>query len=490
MREHARAREAAGFLQNEYGQDTFTVIKDGAEPIVLPWAKVQRRVSQLMDAGQFAAVEQPVIAEPVVAGEPVIAEVPDADAEPIPLEEPAAVPEPEAVTSPKPVFLRDKNDIHGMDLSQYGDGDIVGYDKNGVEYGVTRMGEHTFISSTTRITPMGDIIGMTDIPADILRQIRIANGLESPKTEQETVYDRYITAKEQYPDHIVMVKLGDFYEFHGADAQYMADTFGYTAVSRNIDGQDIPIVGIPDKGTDALDLIARLNYRGRDVVLVDGGGAVTEYPKAEPVAATEQPEQSEYVLSYRYTNDRLIVFNDIDPDEISIVARVEPDGSIVILDENLPEAERLEIVRVAETELDRYKTEAEARLQGMLDIAAAQSGGERSVPENPQINLFDLPVAEPVQQQTPPVPPISETTPEPRGRVNYHITDDHLGEGGAKTKFRCNMEAINTLHNIELENRLATPEEQQILSRYVGWGGLPQAFDPDNKSDLGNYRKD
>ena len=63
---------------------------------------------------------------------------------------------------------------------------------------------------------------------------------------------------------------------------------------------------------------------------------------------------------------------------------------------------------------------------------------------------------------------------------DFHITDDNLGHGGAKAKFRMNMDAINTLQTIELENRLATPEEQAVLSRYVGWGGIPQAFEEGN----------
>ena len=63
---------------------------------------------------------------------------------------------------------------------------------------------------------------------------------------------------------------------------------------------------------------------------------------------------------------------------------------------------------------------------------------------------------------------------------NFHITDDHLGEGGAKTKYGWNLAAIRTLQQLEAENRPATPEEQEILSRYVGWGGLSQAFDPQN----------
>ena len=66
-------------------------------------------------------------------------------------------------------------------------------------------------------------------------------------------------------------------------------------------------------------------------------------------------------------------------------------------------------------------------------------------------------------------------------RHNFRITDDHLGEGGAKTKFKNNVAAIRTLQEIEFDNRLATPEEQEILSRYVGWGGLSQAFDENNE---------
>ena len=63
---------------------------------------------------------------------------------------------------------------------------------------------------------------------------------------------------------------------------------------------------------------------------------------------------------------------------------------------------------------------------------------------------------------------------------NFRITDDHLGEGGAKTRYGWNLAAIRTLRQLEAENRPAAPDEQEILFRYVGWGGLPQAFDPQN----------
>ena len=79
----------------------------------------------------------------------------------------------------------------------------------------------------------------------------------------------------------------------------------------------------------------------------------------------------------------------------------------------------------------------------------------------------------------------AEPAPEPAG--NFHITDDHLGEGGAKQKYARNIEAIRTLFKLEQEHRGATAEEQQVLSQYVGWGGLSDAFDPGKDSWAKEY---
>ena len=75
--------------------------------------------------------------------------------------------------------------------------------------------------------------------------------------------------------------------------------------------------------------------------------------------------------------------------------------------------------------------------------------------------------------------------PEPAG--NFRITDDYLGEGGAKQKYARNIEAIRTLFKLEREHRGATAEEQQVLSQYVGWGGLADAFDPGKDSWAKEY---
>ena len=78
-------------------------------------------------------------------------------------------------------------------------------------------------------------------------------------------------------------------------------------------------------------------------------------------------------------------------------------------------------------------------------------------------------------------------TPAPEPAGYFHITDDHLGEGGAKLKYARNIEAIRTLFKLEQEHRGATAEEQQVLSQYVGWGGLADAFDPGKDSWAKEY---
>ena len=79
------------------------------------------------------------------------------------------------------------------------------------------------------------------------------------------------------------------------------------------------------------------------------------------------------------------------------------------------------------------------------------------------------------------------TPPEPRPPENFRILDDDLGKGGPKEKFWRNIKAIATLKQIEQENRYATPEEQHILSQYVGWGGVADAFDPDKPAWAAEY---
>lgn len=93
------------------------------------------------------------------------------------------------------------------------------------------------------------------------------------------------------------------------------------------------------------------------------------------------------------------------------------------------------------------------------------------------------------QEEKQPDKAVSPAPAPSEPRHNYRITEDTLGVGGAKEKFRNNMAAINLLHELELENRLATPEEQETLSKYVGWGGLSMAFDEHNTAWADEFKE-
>ena len=119
-------------------------------------------------------------------------------------------------------------------------------------------------------------------------------------------------------------------------------------------------------------------------------------------------------------------------------------------------------------------------------------GGLRQDEPTPDEELDKLPISAEVNgewQTFPDAAAADETLnaePVPEAAGNFHITDEHLGEGGAKQKYARNIEAIRTLFQLEQEHRGATAEEQEVLSQYVGWGGLADAFDPDK----GNWTKE
>ena len=116
-------------------------------------------------------------------------------------------------------------------------------------------------------------------------------------------------------------------------------------------------------------------------------------------------------------------------------------------------------------------------LPGSLDLIHCRDGQDTIVRDYTKVDGWQNPEVIDIIAQIEQSITTREVPPVPA--VNFHITDNHIGEGGPKQKFVRNMEAIKTLFQLESENRNATPEEQEILSNYVGWGGLADAFDPD-----------
>ena len=116
-------------------------------------------------------------------------------------------------------------------------------------------------------------------------------------------------------------------------------------------------------------------------------------------------------------------------------------------------------------------------LPGSLDLIHCRDGQDTIVQDYTKVDGWQNPEVMDIIAQIEQSLATREVPPVPA--VNFHITDDHIGEGGPKQKFARNMEAIKTLFQLESESRNATAEEQEILSNYVGWGGLADAFDPD-----------
>jgi len=151
---------------------------------------------------------------------------------------------------------------------------------------------------------------------------------------------------------------------------------------------------------------------------------------------------------------------------------------------------------MAERDIDRHEAEVFTRIEGSDN---AQDGVEEAPlvakdVQNRETSGQDVQKSEEVPD-TPLEPdikvPVKQAEPQidKTGAVNFHITDDDLGIGTAKEKFHRNVEAIRTLEKIESENRIATPEEQEILSQYVGWGGLSDAFDESKSAWANEYQE-
>ena len=148
----------------------------------------------------------------------------------------------------------------------------------------------------------------------------------------------------------------------------------------------------------------------------------------------------------------------------------------------------------AESYLENLKKEvADREAAEWLKVEHAKFLADKDEPEPSDEELDELPISTVIDGEVQTFPNAAaldealhaEPAPEPAG--NFHITDEHLGEGGAKQKYARNIEAIKTLFRLEEEHRGASAEKQEVLAQYVGWGGLADAFDSDKSSWASEY---
>ena len=338
----------------------------------------------------------------------------------------------------------------------------------------------------------------------------------------------YNALKEQYPDALVGFEQNGYYEFYGEDARKVCELLGGKLLEKETALGTVPVTGFPSN--QWVYRAKQLWQRGENVYLAglneDGTHHQTKYLRREdylPLGATVHMEgrafrvdnvnfdkgsvslQDVALAEMRmpvFREEPLALVRELYEQEQDAMEHPLPDykvGDNVIVD--LP-TQTIEgtIGYVGETDV-RIDTSAQGQswdnevinkqqfeegLRQNEPNATRPVRTEKTVAVYPakENNLpFDI-VIQTISTESPTVE-AKHSAPEPAG--NFHITDDHLGEGGAKQKYARNIEAIRTLFRLEAEHRGATAEEQQVLSQYVGWGGLADTFDPSKDSWAKEY---
>ena len=328
----------------------------------------------------------------------------------------------------------------------------------------------------------------------------------------------YNALKEQYPDALVGFEQNGYYEFYGEDARKVCELLGGKLLEKETALGTVPVTGFPSN--QWVYRAKQLWQRGENVYLAglneDGTHHQTKYLRREdylPLGATVHMEGRAFRVDTVNYDRGSVTLQDVALAEMRMpIFREEPlavvrelyeeqdmmghplpdykvgDNAIIDLPTRTIEGK---IGYVGETDV---RIDTSAHGQSWDNEVINKQQFEEGLRQNEQVTTqpddtvktvaiypaeenrmpYDI-VIQTISTESPTVEP-ERSTLELAG--NFRITDDHLGEGGAKQKYARNIEAIRTLFKLEQKHRGATAEEQQVLSQYVGWGGLADAFDP------------
>lgn len=261
---------------------------------------------------------------------------------------------------------------------------------------------------------------------------------------------------------VAVIPLGDFYEVYGDDAQKAASVLDIAVISKEIDGTRYPMCGFPKHITD--EYVNKLLYAGYDVVIADEDRSYKRLLSADKVIPEQaqqtenEPKQTETPPTEVQTSEPMETAESLVGTELTI------DDRKFVVDSVNTDFNKVSLKDITFQNSTGFPIFRSESIDFVKSIIAEQA--------KPQLTA-EFQKAKPQRVQNTvvyPEIPLSE-------RHNFQITDDELGYGTPKEKFKRNVAAINLLHELEFEHRLATPEEQEILSQYVGWGGLADAFD-------------
>ena len=340
----------------------------------------------------------------------------------------------------------------------------------------------------------------------------------------------YNALKEQYPDALVGFEQNGYYEFYGEDARKVCELLGGKLLEKETALGTVPVTGFPSN--QWVYRAKQLWQRGENVYLAglneDGTHHQTKYLRREdylPLGATVHMEGRAFRVDTVNYDRGSVTLQDVALAEMRMpVFREEP---LALVRELYEEQDMMESplpdYKVGDNvvvELPTRTIEGKVGYVGETDVridtsAHGQSWDnevvnkqqfEEGLRQNEQVTTqpddtvktvaiypaeenrmpYDI-VIQTIGSKSPTLDAVEPERSTLELAGNFHITDDDLGVGGPKQKFARNIEAIRTLFKLEQEHRGATAEEQQVLSQYVGWGGLADAFDPSKDSWAKEY---
>ena len=344
-----------------------------------------------------------------------------------------------------------------------------------------------------------------------------------------TVAAEYTVLKEQYPNTLVGFELNGNYLFYDKDAVAVERILHTNLLSQENALGKVKVTGFPSEQWAAES--KKLWAEGNNVYLAglneDGSHHQTKYLREAdylPIGSIIKLDDRDFRVEHvnftfksvslqdmELTKNRLPIFRNEHLPHIRELYEEQQDAVIDVVPEkevsyqvgdevvvDLP-TRTIEgtIGYVGETDV-RIDTSAHGHSwdNEVINRQQFEEGLRQKEPDEPELTdeeLDELPISAVIDGEVQTFPNAAaldealhaEPVPEPAG--NFHITDEHLGEGGAKQKYARNIEAIKTLFRLEEEHRGASAEEQEVLAQYVGWGGLADAFDPNKDNWAKEY---
>ncbi len=344
-----------------------------------------------------------------------------------------------------------------------------------------------------------------------------------------TVAAEYTALKEQYPNTLVGFELNGNYLFYDKDAVAVEQILHTNLLSQETTLGKVKVTGFPSEQWVAKS--KKLWAEGNNVYLAglneDGSHHQTKYLRESdylPIGSIVKLDDRDFRVEHvnfmfksvslqdmELTKNRLPIFRNEHLPHIRELYEEQQDAAIELVPEkevsykvgdevvvDLP-TRTIEgtIGYVGETDV-RIDTSAHGHSwdNEVINRQQFEEGLRQKEPDEPELTdeeLDELPISAVIDGEVQTFPNAAaldealhaEPVPEPAG--NFHITDEHLGEGGAKQKYARNIEAIKTLFRLEEEHRGASAEEQEVLAQYVGWGGLADAFDPNKDNWAKEY---